>query len=80
MSTGQVWGVDRLGIFTPKQLDTTELNTGELVVPKPCNSPVPDNVLRLEVIAAILAVAKVISAFFSFIDLFFLAPNCIFRS
>ncbi|MCY9827860.1 translation elongation factor 4 [Vibrio chagasii] len=30
MSTGQVWGVDRLGIFTPKQLDTTELNTGEV--------------------------------------------------
>ncbi len=30
MSTGQVWGVDRLGIFTPKQIDTTELNTGEV--------------------------------------------------
>ncbi|CAH7109275.1 30S ribosomal subunit biogenesis factor LepA [Vibrio chagasii] len=30
MSTGQVWGVDRLGIFTPKQVDTTELNTGEV--------------------------------------------------
>ncbi|RZR54109.1 elongation factor 4 [Vibrio vulnificus] len=30
MSTGQIWGVDRLGIFTPKQIDTTELNTGEV--------------------------------------------------
>ncbi|ARC91339.1 MULTISPECIES: translation elongation factor 4 [Vibrio] len=30
MSTGQVWGVDRLGIFTPKQEDTTELQTGEV--------------------------------------------------
>ncbi len=30
MSTGQVWGVDRLGIFTPKQIDTTELKTGEV--------------------------------------------------
>ncbi|OAN12582.1 elongation factor 4 [Photobacterium jeanii] len=30
MSTGQVWGVDRLGIFTPKQIDTQELNTGEV--------------------------------------------------
>ncbi|ELV8716743.1 elongation factor 4 [Vibrio vulnificus] len=30
MSTGQVWGVDRLGIFTPKQIDTTKLNTGEV--------------------------------------------------
>ncbi len=30
MSTGQVWGVDRLGIFTPKQLDTSELKTGEV--------------------------------------------------
>ncbi|HDY7698626.1 TPA: elongation factor 4 [Vibrio vulnificus] len=30
MSTGQVWGVDRLGIFTPKQIDTTELYTGEV--------------------------------------------------
>ncbi|GAL19405.1 translation elongation factor 4 [Vibrio maritimus] len=30
MSTGQVWGVDRIGIFTPKQVDTTELNTGEV--------------------------------------------------
>ncbi|ANW23946.1 elongation factor 4 [Vibrio coralliilyticus] len=30
ISTGQVWGVDRLGIFTPKQEDTTELQTGEV--------------------------------------------------
>ncbi|WP_428773035.1 translation elongation factor 4 [Vibrio sp.] len=30
MSTGQTWGVDRLGIFTPKQVDKTELNTGEV--------------------------------------------------
>lgn len=30
MSSGQIWGVDRLGIFTPKQIDTTELNTGEV--------------------------------------------------
>ncbi len=30
MSTGQVWNVDRLGIFTPKQEDTNELNTGEV--------------------------------------------------
>ncbi|BDU38637.1 translation elongation factor 4 [Vibrio nigripulchritudo] len=30
MSTGQVWGVDRLGIFTPKQVDTEVLRTGEV--------------------------------------------------
>ncbi|PMH43851.1 elongation factor 4 [Vibrio sp. 10N.286.49.B3] len=30
MSTGQVWGIDRIGIFTPKQLDTDVLNTGEV--------------------------------------------------
>ncbi|UTV28181.1 translation elongation factor 4 [Photobacterium atrarenae] len=30
MSTGQVWGVDRLGIFTPKQVDTGVLKTGEV--------------------------------------------------
>ncbi|USD65653.1 translation elongation factor 4 [Vibrio sp. SCSIO 43136] len=30
MSTGQVWGVDRLGIFTPKQVDTDVLKTGEV--------------------------------------------------
>ena len=30
MSTGQSYNVDRLGIFTPKQVDTTELNTGEV--------------------------------------------------
>ncbi|WP_116631903.1 translation elongation factor 4 [Pasteurella langaaensis] len=30
MSTGQAYNVDRLGIFTPKQLDTTELKTGEV--------------------------------------------------
>ncbi|EKD9024208.1 elongation factor 4 [Vibrio parahaemolyticus] len=30
MSTGQGWGVDRLGIFTPKQVDTDVLNTGEV--------------------------------------------------
>ena len=30
MSTGQAWGVDRLGIFTPKQVDTDELETGEV--------------------------------------------------
>lgn len=30
MSTGQTHGVDRLGIFTPKQTDTTELTTGEV--------------------------------------------------
>ncbi|MEZ8742520.1 translation elongation factor 4 [Photobacterium swingsii] len=30
MSTGQTWGIDRLGIFTPKQIDTQELNTGEV--------------------------------------------------
>lgn len=30
MSTGQSWGVDRLGIFTPKQVDTEVLNTGEV--------------------------------------------------
>ena len=29
MSTGQSYNVDRLGIFTPKQEDTTELKTGE---------------------------------------------------
>ncbi len=30
MSTDQIWGVDRLGIFTPKQVDTDELNAGEV--------------------------------------------------
>ncbi|AAF95605.1 TPA: elongation factor 4 [Vibrio cholerae] len=30
MSTGQTWGVDRLGIFTPKQVDTDSLDTGEV--------------------------------------------------
>lgn len=30
MSTGVSYNVDRLGIFTPKQLDTTELNCGEV--------------------------------------------------
>ncbi len=30
MSTGQVWGVDRIGIFTPKQKDTGGLNCGEV--------------------------------------------------
>ncbi|KAE8176206.1 translation elongation factor 4 [Photobacterium carnosum] len=30
MNTGQIWGVDRLGIFTPKRVDTNELNTGEV--------------------------------------------------
>lgn len=30
MSTGQVWGIDRIGIFTPKQVDGTELKTGEV--------------------------------------------------
>ncbi|GGB35739.1 elongation factor 4 [Oceanisphaera marina] len=30
MSTGQVWGVDRIGIFTPKQKDTDGLNCGEV--------------------------------------------------
>ena len=30
MSTGQVWGVDRIGIFTPKQVDTVGLGCGEV--------------------------------------------------
>jgi GTP-binding protein LepA len=30
MSTGQVWGVDRIGIFTPKRKDTDGLNCGEV--------------------------------------------------
>lgn len=30
MSTAQSYNVDRLGIFTPKQVDTTELKTGEV--------------------------------------------------
>lgn len=30
MSTGQSYGVDRLGIFTPKQQDTAELKCGEV--------------------------------------------------
>ncbi|QNF17397.1 elongation factor 4 [Aeromonas jandaei] len=30
MSTGQVWGVDRIGIFTPKQVDTDRLGCGEV--------------------------------------------------
>ncbi|WP_341503241.1 translation elongation factor 4 [Gallaecimonas sp. GXIMD4217] len=30
MSTGQVWGIDRIGIFTPKQKDTDGLKCGEV--------------------------------------------------
>ncbi|MCE0493419.1 translation elongation factor 4 [Vibrio salinus] len=30
MSTGQIWGIDRIGIFTPKQVDTEILETGEV--------------------------------------------------
>ncbi len=30
MSTGRDWGVDRLGIFTPKRTDLEELKTGEV--------------------------------------------------
>lgn len=30
MSTGQTYNVDRLGIFTPKQVDKTELTSGEV--------------------------------------------------
>lgn len=30
MSTGQVYNIDRIGIFTPKQIDTTSLNCGEV--------------------------------------------------
>ncbi|EEX38417.1 translation elongation factor 4 [Vibrio metschnikovii] len=30
MSTGQIWGVDRIGIFTPKQVDTNGLGCGEV--------------------------------------------------
>ncbi|RCU51857.1 elongation factor 4 [Corallincola luteus] len=30
MSTGQVWGIDRIGIFTPKREDTDGLNCGEV--------------------------------------------------
>ncbi|MBZ6067003.1 translation elongation factor 4 [Aeromonas schubertii] len=30
MSTGQTWGVDRIGIFTPKQVDTDGLGCGEV--------------------------------------------------
>lgn len=30
MSTGQVWGIDRIGIFTPKQVDTDALAAGEV--------------------------------------------------
>jgi len=30
MSTGQTWNVDRIGIFTPKQVDTDGLDTGEV--------------------------------------------------
>ena len=30
MSTGQQWGVDRLGIFTPKRTDLDALNVGEV--------------------------------------------------
>ncbi len=30
MSTGRDWGIDRLGIFTPKRTDTTELKTGQV--------------------------------------------------
>ncbi|MBI6219602.1 elongation factor 4 [Proteus mirabilis] len=30
MSTGQVYNIDRIGIFTPKQVDTTSLSCGEV--------------------------------------------------
>ncbi len=30
MSTGRDWGTDRLGVFTPKRTDTTELKTGQV--------------------------------------------------
>ena len=30
MSTGRDWGIDRLGVFTPKRTDTTELKTGQV--------------------------------------------------
>lgn len=30
MTTGQIWGVDRIGIFTPKQTDTQGLSCGEV--------------------------------------------------
>jgi GTP-binding protein LepA len=30
MSTGMTWNVDRIGIFTPKQVDTDGLDTGEV--------------------------------------------------
>lgn len=30
MSTGRVYNADRLGIFTPKQVDRTELRCGEV--------------------------------------------------
>ncbi len=30
MSTGQTYNADRLGIFTPKQVDRTELKCGEV--------------------------------------------------
>lgn len=30
MSTGKIWSIDRLGIFTPKREDHTELKTGEV--------------------------------------------------
>ncbi len=30
MSTGRDWGIDRLGIFTPKRTDTTELKSGQV--------------------------------------------------
>ncbi|KDM92630.1 translation elongation factor 4 [Photobacterium galatheae] len=30
MSTGQSWNIDRIGIFTPKQVDTDILRTGEV--------------------------------------------------
>ena len=30
MSTGRDWGIGRLGIFTPKRTDTTELKTGQV--------------------------------------------------
>ncbi|TAA47347.1 translation elongation factor 4 [Corallincola spongiicola] len=30
MSTGQIWGIDRIGIFTPKREDTDGLNCGEV--------------------------------------------------
>lgn len=57
MSTGQSYPVDRLGIFTPKQTDTTELKCGEVGwvvcgIKEILGAPVGDTITHLHAPAA----------------------------